>query len=603
VTSAANLLLYGSTNPLPERAALSAGPFTLAFEAGDLRYVSIGDREVVRRVYGAVRDRDWRTVPGRITDLRIVDRRSGFDITYRSEHVSGAIDFVWNARIQGDADGTIVFDFAGLARSTFHRNRIGLCVLHPIRECAGRRARVTTVSGAVMEAVFPTLVAIEQPVSGFSSIRGLEYDVELGSSVAFELEGETFETEDQRNWIDASFKTYSTPLSLPRPVEVPKGTRIAQRVTVRLKGSPGSSAVSVSPSNLPARIELAGTAPTRIPKIGIGVNDVDLADAAIVQSMKSLGAAHFRVDLDLASNWRPVLRDALALHRATGSEIELALHLPDGSEQTLETLAQDIPHPHGIVRLLVFSSDRLVTRPEAMAAASKLGKARPDLPQAGAGSRADLYELHLTPPPTAPVVCWSMNPHAHASDVTSLAETPPAGGEQVVSLLARHADAAVVISPVTLEPREAADDDEPLLTLSVFGAAWVLAIASQLTHAGVDAITFFDRGSCLAAATVRNAPVLRVLAALCGAAGGTVVPLSYPDTVGALLVRSGTRATLLLANLSREPRRVSVPAEFRPVTVQNLSSSSPEVPAAAANALMLDPFGSIRVDGVVSSPT
>ena len=41
------------------------------------------------------------------------------------------------------------------------------------------------------------------------------------------MEGETFETEDQRNWSDASFKTYGTPLHLPFPVEVEEGTRVA----------------------------------------------------------------------------------------------------------------------------------------------------------------------------------------------------------------------------------------------------------------------------------------------------------------------------------------------------------------------------------------
>ena len=34
--------------------------------------------------------------------------------------------------------------------------------------------------------------------------------------------------EDQRNWTDASFKTYSTPLSEPIPVTVKAGTRISQ---------------------------------------------------------------------------------------------------------------------------------------------------------------------------------------------------------------------------------------------------------------------------------------------------------------------------------------------------------------------------------------
>jgi hypothetical protein len=33
--------------------------------------------------------------------------------------------------------------------------------------------------------------------------------------------------EDQRNWLDASFKTYSTPQERPKPVAVASGDRVA----------------------------------------------------------------------------------------------------------------------------------------------------------------------------------------------------------------------------------------------------------------------------------------------------------------------------------------------------------------------------------------
>lgn len=36
--------------------------------------------------------------------------------------------------------------------------------------------------------------------------------------------------EDQRNWTDASYKTFCTPLHLPYPVRVRKGVRIDQAV-------------------------------------------------------------------------------------------------------------------------------------------------------------------------------------------------------------------------------------------------------------------------------------------------------------------------------------------------------------------------------------
>ena len=54
----------GSPVRLPARRSFRAGPLTFEYEGGELRYVRLGDREVIRRLYVAVRDHDWGTVPG-----------------------------------------------------------------------------------------------------------------------------------------------------------------------------------------------------------------------------------------------------------------------------------------------------------------------------------------------------------------------------------------------------------------------------------------------------------------------------------------------------------------------------------------------------------
>ena len=43
----------------------------------------------------------------------------------------------------------------------------------------------------------------------------------------YATEGDSFEMEDQRNWTDASFKVYGTPLKNLSPVEVKTGTKIS----------------------------------------------------------------------------------------------------------------------------------------------------------------------------------------------------------------------------------------------------------------------------------------------------------------------------------------------------------------------------------------
>jgi hypothetical protein len=120
---------------------LQAGPLTALFADGDLRRIAWQEREVVRRVHGAVRDRDWGTVPGVVRDLGIASSATSFRIGYLREHRLGGIHFEWRAEIRGDDDGTIRFEFDGVAKSDFLANRIGLCLLHPIRECAGAENR------------------------------------------------------------------------------------------------------------------------------------------------------------------------------------------------------------------------------------------------------------------------------------------------------------------------------------------------------------------------------------------------------------------------------------------------------------------------------
>ena len=53
-----------------------------------------------------------------------------------------------------------------------------------------------------------------------SGLVELRVHLREDAGLRFAFEGELFELEDQRNWTDASFKTYPTPVALsdPRPM-------------------------------------------------------------------------------------------------------------------------------------------------------------------------------------------------------------------------------------------------------------------------------------------------------------------------------------------------------------------------------------------------
>ena len=199
--------------PIP----LRAGPLTLAFDRGELRWIRLGDREVLRAIYAAVRPPDWSTVPAVLENLQVDAGVDRFEIRFDAVHRAGPLWLEWRGHLQGTPDGRVRFEMDGVARSTFLRNRIGLCVLHPMEECAGAACSVETTDGTVTPGTFPRLVSPHQP---FLDLRAVRHGVAPGVEAEVRFEGEVFEMEDQRNWSDASFKTYSTPLARPLPVEV-----------------------------------------------------------------------------------------------------------------------------------------------------------------------------------------------------------------------------------------------------------------------------------------------------------------------------------------------------------------------------------------------
>ncbi len=603
-----------STDPAGGAAAcvpLRAGPLEIVFHDGDLRRIRWGDREVVRRIHGAVRDRDWGTVPGRITGLVIDSSDTSFRIRYTREHCENGIHFVWHAAISGDEDGTIRFSFDGEAKATFLTNRIGLCVLHPIRECAGARVRSLHLDGSVRDRVFPESVAAEQPVAGFTDLAGLTYEVGPGIRAELEFSGDVFETEDQRNWIDASFKTYSTPLRLPFPVEVRAGERIRQSVVLRIldTGRTQQPARVRTGRDETVHIALTAAEPVRFPEIGLMMASHGRPfDAADSDRLSRLGLSHLRADLRLAdSRWPERLRVAARDATGLGAALELAIHLPAGTGGDLALVARELGRMKvDLTRALIFRDGcRSTLATDLEAARSALGDCGMAI---GAGTDADLYQLNLQPPPAdGDFVCWSMNPQVHASDELSIAETPEAVVHQIASARRRFPDLPLLVSPITLKPRSnpvATGPERPVAPgelppqvdvrqMSLFCAAWTVAMLKALSEGGVESVTLFEttgwRGVLETAAgsplperfpsTPGSVfPVYHVLADVGGFSPRSVVPTQAtgPDGVASLLLGAGGRRRLLVANLSTTPRLVSIAGLGEPTRVRILDGMTLE---------------------------
>lgn len=577
---------YGVDEPLPARRLLRAGPLTAVLEGGDLRYVRYGDEEIVRRVYGAVRDQNWGTVIPRFTRYEVEEDDNAFAVRFTAEHVEGDIHFRWNGSFIGTSGGVITCSFDGESAASFLRNRIGWCVLHPMA-VAGLPATAVTPDAEVA-GEFPERISPHQP---FFDLRELRHPTRHGGEVIIRFDGDLFEMEDQRNWSDASYKTYSTPLRIPYPVRIEPGDRVRQTMTIEVKG--GATTPMAEFGGEPSRVDFAGRSVAKLPPIGFGTASHGKAlserESALVVALRP---GHLRpvVMLD-AEDWRERLERALDDAKAVGAALEVEA-VCDAAGNGLDPLCRLlVERGADVARLLVFDHASGVTTDavidQARRAAETAGLAVP----IGGGSRAYFTQLNRASLPLdrMDVVGYGINPQVHAFDNGSLVETLAAQVTTVESARLIAGDRPLAVGPVTLRPRYNPDATGPEAKpaagelpasvdprqSSLFAAGWTIGSVRSLAVAGADSVTFFEttgwrgliersdhalRVPGFSSAPGWTFPVYHVFADLAEVAGGEVLASDVGDPMAmtALGVRDGSSVVLLIASFLESATEVEL---------------------------------------------
>ena len=559
---------------LPE--TLRAGPLTLEFDptTGWLRSLRLGSREVLRGIYGAIRDRHWGTILPVLDPLNMEFDNVSFHIQFEANCQNEQVGFRWHGAIRGAADGTVTYDFDGRTDRAFARNRIGLCVLHPIRECAGRECVITHTDGSVERTFFPDVISPHQP---FEDVRVLRHEIAPGLSAEVEFAGDIFETEDQRNWTDASFKTYCTPLSLPHPADIRPGDVVRQRGTLRLHGTPPM----VSIANARIAPLTVGRA-MQLPRLGFLVGQPE-RETGERDSLRALRSDHLRVELNLENeSFRSRLRSAVDLARDVGATIHAALFVGEDLRSELDRFCfvcgEDI---HLISTWFVFRRDESVTRPHDLELVRE--RLDPLVPRAciGGGSSAHFTELNRDRAiaRVADVLTYAIDPQCHAFDDTSIAETLEAQGETVRSARAFAPGTPICAGPISLKPRRTFESTDAECAVggdarqsTTFLAGWTLGSVVEMARANTEFATYFEafgnrglvganRSESLAPGETAVFPVFHVFADLAELCEGGFSSLEGFDSFGlhGLAYTIDTRRGVLLTNLASRPTRVRLP--------------------------------------------
>jgi len=624
-----NVVCYGAEAELPEQTPLRAGPLTMTLVSGQLRHICWDNREVLRRIYVAVRDRNWRTVPPSLLDVRKHIDDDHFQIDLEMESKRDDIDFFWHVSISGLSSGTIRFAAKGIAKSAFLKNRISICVLHPIGEYAGRTCVVESTKGLRCEGIFPELIS---PHQVFRDVRSISHGVMPGVVAEVRFEGDTFETEDQRNWSDASYKTYCPPLDRPYPSEISSGTSLSQSVTVELRGKPEPYHPSETDQ---IELRLGHSSARRLPSVGLGISSADVALGKVaIQRLRALDLSHLRVDLKLSTpDYETRLRRATEEAVLVGCRVEAALFVSDAAEEELDRLRSVVERIRPpVCRWLIFHRSEKATSGKWVAMArAKLAAYQPTA-KFGGGTDAYFAELSRSASPGAEfdLVSTSLNPQVHDVDNENLADNLEAQSSIVESASRFWRGLSLAVTPITLKPRfnpdatapeptngpEQLPSDVDVRQMSLFGAGWTAGSLKYLSEAGAHSATYYEtvgwRGVMesplgsplpLLFKSLPNAvfPLYHVLADFGEFARGTIVPSrsSAPQKVESLVLEKDEARRILLSNLGGESQNVRLACgeSDRRFLVKVLDEHSAEWAMSSPEAFRATPGKLIEVRG------
>jgi D-apionolactonase len=486
----------------PEVTVFRAAHASVQLDLPTLRSLSWGDVELVQSVPATVRDRNWGTVPGAITDLETEVSNGRSRLTFVCTHDNGDIGFTWTGEVGvislNHRTAVISYSMMGRVTRDFSANRIGFCVLHPL-SVAGSPVSLRSPAG-ISSGAFPRAIA---PHQTFLELTGMSYSVG-SATVDIRFEGGLFETEDQRNWTDASFKTYSPPLRIPFPRAYKKGEMVRQRMLLQLNGPSANNHRSRGVERVVA-LHLGGIVPAKLPAIGIGIGGQekpgtqrDLEDALL-----QLGPTHLHAVVEPErQDWQTRLRAAIATASAAGAPLQCEVVVTDPGQ--LEPIAETLTESDGrLSGVLLFDKKSSVTTPAIVSSWRTMAQERGLGPSVFGGSRANFTELNRNEPPYELIsgLTFAINPQVHAFGDDEIVETLP-----VQEAVARQAAAMAPgrplhVGPVTLKPRfnPVATDKSGLAEAegdarqsSWWAAGWTLGSLAALARGGATAVTYFN---------------------------------------------------------------------------------------------------------------
>ena len=575
--------LYGTDEKPGALRMLAAGGITAVLDNGSLRYIRYQGVEVLRAISFLVRDKNWATYSPALSQLKVKQSKSGFTVRYNATCKDGQQEIAYSAHIEATGD-TVKFHATGLPKTDFQTNRTGFVVLHPLDGVAGQPVEVGHVDGTREKSKFPKFISPGQPIF---EIRSLKHHVMPGVKATVVMEGNKFEMEDHRNWMDASYKTYVCSLLDPWPYTLPKEQSFEQSITLKLEGK---AKVAKTRRKETAISVVLGPAQGKMPRVGAAI-PMGQAAAALDKSalIGNLHLSNLVCQIDGRASGQAAAAAAFAhLSAKAGVPVKLEIILPavDSAMKEMAAIAA-IVHASGLQPESIVVTHAHDLKSFQPGAPRPWGPSYEDMAQAvrtefpgtrvGSGMLSYFTELNRKPVPAGlfDFVTHTLCPIVHAADDTSVMETLESLPWIIAStrnmigkqnyhfgpsgISCRDNPYGAAVTPNPNRNRVCLCDNDPRQA-GLFAAAWNVGLAAA-AKGRIDEIALGSATGTQGAITADGIlPIYHVLRGLAEAAGSRHVTVANgaPQKLAALAHESKHGRVLWLANLTGESQLVQV---------------------------------------------
>ena len=507
-----NIKFFGTEETETKPLYIEAGQLSFELFNGSLRNINFKNREILRGIAYVSRDKYWGNYDHKITNLEIKKDNKNFNISYNSTVNDNTQSLTLHAKIEGSTEG-LKFSIKAVPLTKFVTNRTGFVILHPLEDIVGKKVKIEQTDGSVFFDKFPVEIKPDQP---FFKIRSFTNFFQSDIEVAIKLNGDKFEMEDQRNWLDASFKTYSGSLLDAWPYLLEKGKSYLQSVELKII----KKNIYTYYNKKEKHIEINfGEKCSKMPEIGSSISILPTNEILKLKKIiKSASLSYFVARLNGGDK---NLKEKINLYNSirTQTQTPLWLELILSSTKEINSEIKKVSSEFNSLNLcpefvfVTHSNDMISFQPGDLRPAgpkyedlAKLARFHFPNSRIGGGVLAFFTELNRlpVPPDLFDFVCHSVCPSIHASDDLTVMQNL-----ETIEWIVKSSRKMIGASKYHLGPSSISTRVNPYgksinknpqhrrLCLSemdprvkgLFGASWMLGLVSEFAYFGIDSIT------------------------------------------------------------------------------------------------------------------